>query len=308
MSETLYAFLLVAVLWFWLRVKDSDSLFRYFLLGFLLGCGAMVRNIGLIVIPLWVIVTFIHKLRKMSCWKVFKATLSLVIGSSILLAFWATHNFRVHGEFIVTEEHSRTFYVFNVATVLAEVENISRDEAAVEISKAGDPFGITLRLLREHPLIFVQEQGKGILRTMLGVSSGAWARAFGYPIELQGSFQLSKIVLTGDVVQAKQRIESLLGDRRTAILLGLSIVALVQTILLYILGLGNFFVKRVDAWIYVLLITTVALLVISPGSIGQARFRIPAEPYLALLAGVGWVKFRAWISTRGSSYEGEDVS
>ena len=167
------------------------------------------------------------------------------------------------------------------------------------MATAADPFGLTIGLLKEHPIVFLREQGKGILRSMFGVSSGAWARVFGYPLELQGSFQLVNSILTGDVSLAAQRINRLLEDPRTAILFGVSIVGFIHTVLLYALGLGNFFSGRMNTWTYVLLLFTAGLLIVSPGSVGQARFRIPAEPYLALLAGVGWGKYRL----RGSNRE-----
>jgi hypothetical protein len=39
----------------------------------------------------------------------------------------------------------------------------------------------------------------------------------------------------------------------------------------------------------ILALLTAAYIILSPGAAGQARFRVSAEPLLALLAGLAWV-------------------
>jgi hypothetical protein len=76
----------------------------------------------------------------------------------------------------------------------------------------------------------------------------------------------------------------------------LTILGIGHSVLLYILSLGIFFRGEVKAWTLGLIVITAMLLILSPGSVGQARFRIPAEPYFSILAGIGYIKFRMWSS------------
>jgi hypothetical protein len=292
MSETLYAFFLVLCTWMWLRAKESTQYWGYVGLGVLLGSSAMIRNIGLIIIPAWIIVILLYYTSEKHFKRALLSAVSIALGSSILLIAWAAHNARVHGEFTLTEEHSRTFYVFNIAIVLAEVEGISRDQAAVEMGQAEDPLGRTIDLFWDHPVQFVRVQINGIMRTMFGVSTGAWARVFGYPLELQGSFQLLSKILAGEFSEAYSQIGDLLTDSRSAYLLGISIFGIGHTALLYVLCTGLLFRGNLDRWTIVLILVTVGLLILSPGSVGQARFRIPAEPLIVIAATAGYSNCR----------------
>lgn len=292
MSETVFAILLVVSLWMWLLAKDGSNLLKYTLLGLVLGSGAMIRNIGLLLIPVWIILNVLRDVSRKRYLQAVKTSMTIATGSAILLIAWGVHNKAVHGEFMVTEEHSRTFYVFNVATVLAAVEDMTRDQAAAIMSTSADPLGITLDLLSEHPIIFAREQGKGVLRSLFGVSSGAWARAFGYPLEMQGSFQLLGELVSGNLGRVGERVRTLTESSETTTLLILSILGLGHTTLQYGLSIGVFAGRKMDPWTLLILIFTILLLILSPGSVGQARFRVPVEPFLALLAAVGWQNFR----------------
>ncbi|MGH2627234.1 MAG: hypothetical protein ACRDHY_11350, partial [Anaerolineales bacterium] len=57
----------------------------------------------------------------------------------------------------------------------------------------------------------------------------------------------------------------------------------------------------------VCLVLTTAYLLIAPGAAGQARFRVAAEPYLALLAGMGAVRWRELLLKRRAA-PGADVA
>jgi hypothetical protein len=52
---------------------------------------------------------------------------------------------------------------------------------------------------------------------------------------------------------------------------------------------------------------TVLILLLIPGAAGQARFRVPAEPYLALLAGYGWLALSYRLRREGRSLESLDT-
>jgi hypothetical protein len=179
---------------------------------------------------------------------------------------------------------ARTFYSFKVAQVLAEVESISRDDAATRLAVGQNPQGESLALIRQHPALFVRAQVQGILRSTFGVESGVWARLLGLPIDRQGSLGVLGTLMSGDIRGASEAFAEVARQPDWAAILALSILGLGFTLPEYGLALGCLFAGRRGPWLLLLLLLSVAILLVSPGAAGQARFRIPAEPFLAVLA------------------------
>jgi hypothetical protein len=188
---------------------------------------------------------------------------------------------------------ARTFYSFNVAQVLAEVEGISRDDAATRLSVSRDPQGESLALIRRYPALFITAQGQGVLRSTFGVESGVWARLLGMPLDRQGSLGILGTLLSGDIRGASEAFADAARQPDWAAILTLSIAGLGFTLAEYGLALGIVFPRRRSPWLLLLLSLSVAFLLVSPGAAGQARFRIAAEPLLAVLAALGWVGWRS---------------
>jgi 4-amino-4-deoxy-L-arabinose transferase-like glycosyltransferase len=301
MTETLYAIILVISLWVWLVATDRSTLKLYAVVGVLLGCGAMVRNIGILVIPVWAVFGFIAYARGKQLLRGLKVAIAITFGAALLILYWSAHNWFAHGRFAFTEETSRTFYVFNIATVLGEVEGISRGEAASILTESQDPAAITMELIRQHPVVFIREQLKGLMRSLFGVATGVWARNFGYPLEMQGSLNLLGNILTGNLHIVSTQLRQIGQQSETMTLLAISLLAFGHTVFQYLLGSGLVFERQGDFLTIVLFLFTAGLLLFSPGAVGQARFRIPVEPYLALLAGVGWENYQIWIAERRRS-------
>lgn len=300
MTETIFAAGLVISLWLWMRAVDDWGPAAFFASGFFLGLATMFRNIGLLIFPLWVFLSFWFYLRRRSFAEGFKAGMALLLGVLVLVVPWMTRNYLVRGEFTFTEQSADTFYAFNIARVLAAVEGTSRGEAAVQISQLPDPFSFTVDLLSDHPRIFLQEQAEGILRSMFGVSTGAWARVFGFPLETQGSLNIFGSFISGKLDEAYRQATALARSPDTAILLMLTILGILHSVTMYVMSLGLLLDGQQNWMALSLVIGTVMILLLTPGAVGQARFRIPAEPFLALCAGAGWVGLRSWHLSRSS--------
>jgi ABC-type branched-subunit amino acid transport system permease subunit len=122
---------------------------------------------------------------------------------------------------------------------------------------------------------------------MFGVATGAWARVLAYPLELQGSLNLLSNLLSSNFSVVVERLRDLIQSRETMILLVLTLVGFTHTLMLYVLGLAALRCRGDCRSILLLLVVTGAYLLVIPGAGGQARFRIPIEPILAVFAGVG---------------------
>jgi hypothetical protein len=210
----------------------------------------------------------------------------------------------VNGNFALTIETTRTFFAFNIARVLAEVEGISRTRAAAIFSETANPFGLTFDLFREYPFVFIRTQFEGMLRSTFGVATGAWGRLFAYPLELQGSLDIFSNLVSGHYTQLMARLGELVNSRDSLTLLCITILGLAHTLLSYIFGIGIFTSRNPARSSLLLIIVTIACLIIIPGAGGQSRFRIPLEPYIAILAGVGLNDILIW--RKRTSVPGEE--
>jgi 4-amino-4-deoxy-L-arabinose transferase-like glycosyltransferase len=296
MSESLFAFLLVLALAFLVLGIVDGRIAGWALAGGTLAAAALVRPIGLPLIAIWALAALTAPTAGAPSRR--RASVGAATGVAVLLAAsiaavapWVVRNWSVTGQPVFAEVPADTLVSFNLAYVVAEAEGITRDEAAARLSAEVDSWEDGLEIVRRYPLIFVGQQMEGFRRSLIGVESGVWARQFGFGLERQGSLEVLSVLFGGDPWRALERLRILMQDGQTALLTVLSVVAVVYTGALYLLGvLGLGSVLRpggpARAVFLVAGLTTVYLL-LAPGAAGQARFRIPIEPYLALFAGAG---------------------
>lgn len=291
MSESLFAFLLVAALLVWVMTLTAGRPIGGLFAGMILAAAALVRPIGLPLIVLWAGLGLIARpasSRRGS--NIVRASL-FVAGSIALLAPWLVRNWSVTGRPVFAEVPEDTLVRFNLAYVVAEAEGISRDEAAAQLTSTVDSWEDGLAIIRRYPVVFLRQQWHGIRRSLTGVESGVWARQLGYGLERQGSLEILSSLLAGEPLRALDRLRDLLNDSQTALLTSIVLLALVHSAALYVLGLAGLIsvlqrggVVRAS---YSLVSLSILFLLVVPGAAGQARFRIPAEPFLALAAGAG---------------------
>jgi len=291
MSESLFAFLLVAALAVWVFALTGGAPIHGLFAGMLLAAAALVRPIGLPLVILWAGLGLTARSSSDKPGSNRLRTGLFVAGALVLLAPWVIRNWSVTGKPALAEVAGDTLVRFNLAYVVAEAEGISRDEAASRLAATVVSWDDGLAIVRRYPVIFLRQQWQGIRRSLTGVESGVWARQFGYDLERQGSLEVLSILLAGEPQRALDRLRALLDDPETALLTSLVILAVVYTVALYFLALaGLVSVLRRDGIVratYVVVSLSILLLVVVPGAAGQARFRIPVEPFLALLAGAG---------------------
>ena len=302
MSETLFAFLLVTALAAWIAASTGSRPIWGLVAGLGLGAASLVRPIGLPLVPLWAGLGLVAVSRASGRSASYLRVAFLVVGSIALVAPWVLRNWNTTGRLTFADVPRDTFVRFNLAYVVAEAEGISRDEAASRLSATVDSWDDALDIVERNPGIFLRQQMNGIRRSLIGVESGVWARQLGYDIERQGSFEILPAILAASPVEALGRLRTLLDDRETVWLTSLMLLAVAHMGVLYILGgaglvsvLRKPSLRRAD-WVLVAL-SAVFLLVV-PGAAGQARFRIPAEPFLALLGGAGLNALISLVRTR----------
>lgn len=94
----------------------------------------------------------------------------------------------------------------------------------------------------------------------------------------------------------------LITDPSNRLLFGLGIVGVMYTFILYFFmvagiawGLQN---RGSNGLMILLALLSIAYFVLIPGASGQARFRIPIEPFLAYISGFGWISIKSFAQSK----------
>lgn len=300
MSETLFAACLVAAALAWAAALHRRSISFALLCGILLGLAALVRPIGLVLLPIWCVATAVGMARRGHRRLGIRLGMVIAVGAVAVTLPWAVRNQSVHGRLTFSGVASESFYNFNIAQVKASAEGTTRSDAAAWIGAERSELQDTLQVITAYPLAFVTEQVKGVFRTTLGQEAGTWASLLGYPEALRGGLGVVSTFLRSDFAGALSKIREAVSDPVTAQILGLALLAEAHIGALYVLVLALllFGRDRLGGPLVVGLALTVVVLLVIPAAAGQARFRIPAEPFLAILAALGWTALRSRARSR----------
>lgn len=292
LSETLASFWLTSGIWCILQYWRKAKIRWLLLAGLALGAGALTRPIFLpLGIDMGIVLFLLEWRRTRKSIPSLKFSVLFFIGLLVLVIPWQLRNLQAHGRFTLSEVGGSTFQNWYVAKALATAEGISRDEAAAIIASSPDPMKYSLGVIRQYPGIFIKEQVRGILRTLLGAEYGTWAKVWGGR-EVSTTGVLSAFIDTGS---PSEIIRSLASQAKNPWLWA-GIYAAIYDIALYISvligvwrGLGNNCKELVYNLAVILVLSLIYLLII-PGPAGESRFRVPADPLLALAASLAFLK------------------
>jgi 4-amino-4-deoxy-L-arabinose transferase-like glycosyltransferase len=291
LTETLTGFWLTLGLWCFVHFWTTKR--RRWLLGagLTLAIGALTRPIILpMAIGLGLLFFLLEWRRSNLPIQSLKASLVFFVGFLVLVIPWQLRNLEVHKQFTISEVGGSTFQNWYVAQTLAQAEGISRDEAAAIIDSAPNPLQYSLGVIRTYPLVFIKEQARGILRTLLGAEYGTWAKVWtGEDIATTGV--LSAFI---DLGSPSEIVRSLASQGKNPWFWA-GIYALLYDILLYaviLLAIWHLLHSYRQGLVFnlaSLLIFSLIYLLIIPGVAGESRFRAPADPLLALTAALAFL-------------------
>ncbi|RPI34140.1 MAG: hypothetical protein EHM70_03830 [Chloroflexota bacterium] len=288
LSETLAAFWIVLAVWglvmFWTKERR-----RWLLLsGAAFGMSALTRPIFLPVgVGAGLLLTVLWRIGRKPWIEGLKLAAVFILGLGVVILPWQTRNLAVHGRFTLSVVDESTFQNWMVAKILASVEGITRDQAVEQIASSPQPMRYSLEVIRLHPAVFIKEQARGIVRTLAGAEYAYWAQALAEQrFNTQG--MLSSL-LDQRSLSAFLQILSAQGGNVWFLA---AVFALVFDLVLYSLcaaglwrALRYFRCGPVFNLAVVLALVSFYLLFI-PGVAGESRFRVPADPLLASLAGL----------------------
>ena len=294
MTEVAFAFSLALIAWVSLKAARRSLGTWSIGSGVQLGLLAYLRPIGFMLLPVWSMATFWGSRFHVSRRKALAAAGALTLVGLFTMIPWVYRNWSKHGVLAFSTITTNPWVGFNLAEVVARGEGIDRNDAVLLLDPEAATFQLTLDVIKNYPIEFVQSQALGIVRTAAGTEVGTWGfvingepwHGFGLlsgadqrPIgqTLIGTISSSS---SGDGIRLALNVYSLLFS---LILIGLAAI-----------GILTFRSSDMpERLIFSSAVASALLLLLIPGAVGQARFRVPAEPYLTLLAGYGWLALSA---------------
>lgn len=272
--ETLFTALLLAATICWLWALERGSWRTAAFAGFMLGIAALTRPIGLflslwLVPAVWLRRDVRHKTRLLLCF---------LLASSVPIFGWMAKN-QMQTEFpVFSIGGDSSLFDYRAAGALAEDEGISWEEARTRVWQrlwamappaasaaelASRQRGLALRILAEHPMGAVKMAARGVARMMAGTGVTALSNLVGDKDPEAVSKPWKRV--------AQALLLLALGVAYVAATWGVVLLAARRDLLAIALTLG--------------VIAYLALL--SAGPEANTRFRFPASPFLAILAGHG---------------------
>ena len=302
MTENSFTFAVVIAFIFLLLWRQRKQQ-RYLLLtGLVLGIACLIRPIGQALIGLWVLVVLLssegfqpRSLRSRLVHGI-KNVLVFLLPVSLVLVPWIIRNSIVWDcpTISLISRHNLRDYI--AAGVLADVQNVPIEESVAQLVKM-DPGPCPkesmpyYQILLKHPLAYLKLAGIGTLNA-IGFSGDMitlWLTTLGIkyvPMDLWQPY------LSGGLVEVFRILAEELGKSRE-LTLGLFSLVIYQLILygLALAGLFNGRSRSKESNLELLIaLGIILILMLTPGVLGDARFRVPAQPFLLAFGGFGMAR------------------
>jgi hypothetical protein len=281
--ETLFTTLLIALL---LLFTLQPTIMSMISTGVLFGLGILTRPIGLVTLLVFPLV----ELYRSRLPRALAYSALLLAAAGVVVAPWLVRNHRLFGYAAMTSVSSYNLLNYTAASTLARANGTGFDEGVrqanaiyqAQVEAKGPPLNAALEakwrqetaigIIMDHPVETVISIAVDSLNTLRpGVS---YAYLFLWPGSLPPQTSTST------------DFSPIWGATLNGPLLFLAVCLTFLYGLLYLLSMiGLVICLRTKNWFSLLVIVPVALtLLVAPGAAGNARFRIPFEPLLFLLA------------------------
>jgi 4-amino-4-deoxy-L-arabinose transferase-like glycosyltransferase len=294
LTETLFSFMLVLSLFLLIQARQKEKLSFLAGSGLALSFAVLIRPIGLLLLPVWAVFVIVI-FRPNQFRKVLLYGGVFLVSSYCLIFAWQVHNSLVKGQFFFSASANETYQGYISADTLGDALSIDRESAKQLIAQQSNPDAYSLRVPWMYPLSFLKVTLVGEARTLLGVEAGTWLKLVS-DIPYQGSGILGNL-LHGDPANILPSLASRLfgqGEWASLLLIAWGTIYSLVLYLLFLIGCvhllrsGRWEVR----WLGMLILVSALYLLLSPLGDGDARFRVPGEPLLAILAGLAFLKIK----------------
>jgi 4-amino-4-deoxy-L-arabinose transferase-like glycosyltransferase len=276
-AETLLTFLLVLVVYIYVRTEESENkILLYASVGFLVGIGILVKPVMVFVPALFVLFALMYLKRS----KLYLPAITMCITASLVVGPWLVRNAQVAHVWGISSVSAYNFYQFYIPSFIAYKNALPLDVARAAFE-------------HQHPDIphntqdiFYAPQMRAAVKEVLLENPVA------YPIYhlsfLKDFFERSGYP---DLLVAFQSIHTSKPLPTSAYTVGITIFEeFWAMVFLYMAIISCFFMKSAKRGWYLILWSLILYFAIAAGPVSQfasARLRMPITPLLAVLTAVG---------------------
>ena len=260
-----------------------------FLGGAMLGMAAMIRPVAEVIVPLIAMPFVVRR-----SWRGAVAAMSVPI---LISAAWAIRNDRVADVFTLTVEGPMNLYMYTAPAVIArhdrvplETVQLSFARDAVAAGKSRQPGDAQFeQLYGSDPVISALEADPALSSFM---SSKSLAIILAHPIDLAINMFEGFVRLAIAPYELQTGWQGSIANPRTLIAIRSAATAF-QCVVLAVIWIGVFRAlwDRPRDWDRWILLGAALMLILPPALYANGismRYRSPAIPFLAVLAGIGW--------------------
>jgi len=291
LTETLFSFFLLLSFYFFVKFHKSRQTRWLTLTSFFLGVATLTRPIGLVVYGVWVPVYFMLYYKKGKIRQHLKNTIAFLIPCGLLILCWMTRNWIVWDQFTLSTITGRNMDYYLAPAVLSQAKNISLAEARNALMETNIR-GLSglFSLFFHYPIAFILSLLSGILLILLGPRASLWGGILGIS---NVSFDIASNPMDLLIYNRIVELLSKSVNRNNILFYFIILLTVIFLVSIYVLSLymliSTALKENDNRQLFIIIIVVLAMLVITPGIAGNSRFRVPIEPFLALISGSGFV-------------------
>jgi 4-amino-4-deoxy-L-arabinose transferase-like glycosyltransferase len=269
------------------------GLWRIGAAGLLVGTATLVRPVGIVLLPIWCAFVISRGfLRRLQFATISGAAGLFLVGALALTLPWAFRNAREYGIFSVSPIHTWNLGRYHAPYTLMRAESLTLEQARLQVptSRVPQPGDRAryLSVLLEHPLDFLYVYARGTWYVLSEAGQPNVAQLVGDRYQSPG---VGEALRRGALGEALERLMAALGDPQRRWFVIVPWTAIVFQAGVYLAAAWGT-VRAVKSsgrprTVAILAALTALAFLLIPGSVGTGRFRLPAEPFLSLLAGIG---------------------
>ena len=313
LSETLFVFLIILAVYLLFFSRFALDHKIVFMVGILSGMAILVRPIGFFIPVLFLIFYTIvnyasgHKI-------VLRNSVLLIVGCAIIVLPWMARNEKLTGHFSLTSLGTYDLLFYNITYFLADKNHIPpaqvtqmiKQEIGIESSDNDEDViysdrisAVAFKYLKQYPLqytLYHLEKEAGVF------VQSSFAYFLNEAPKLKAKFIMSGLVDDNHLNINRLFTRGEYGQVFTAILAQpLLFLDRFRWIFTSLLMLVPFIIKRKDFfWQKLLFLSLILYLPFLGAPIGDVRYRVPAEPFMFILAVWGaWELFKIRRGTTG---------
>lgn len=298
LTEVVFSTFLLFSVYFLCRFSLVSEKKWLFFSSLFLGAAALTRPVGLLVYLVWGLSFLVIEWRKKKFRVFVNQFLSFNAPAGFLILSWMVRNWRVWNRFTLSTIGGWNMKYYLAAEVLSKGRQIPLEEArSIVLGLSSGVFheDVTsvLSIFFRFPFSLLRTLLRSTALTLSGLRVSLWTEILG------GEDFLSEIASTLNsntgVFTLIPEVLVWLFSMKNPLLIIILLVSAAVLMWAYwwniVLIVGVVKSGWRHGWFLLFVIIMVAVLVVSPAAVGNSRFRVPVEPYLALFSATAFIRY-----------------